>query len=309
MFKGILTPAITILHEQRKVDFEGNKIFIDRLIESGVNGILFLGSIGEFYAFTLEEKKEFVKFAVHTVGKRVPVLIGTGGMIEEEVIELTRFAEREGADGAVVISPYYFKLNTKAVYRYYAQIARSTSLPIMLYNFPDRTGIDLKPPLVLRLVKEFPHIVAYKDTVDCISHTRKLIQAVKDYRPDFRVLSGYDEYLVSNLMAGGDGILGGLTNVAPTLFIRLLGAYRSGNLETVTALQAKISILMNLYDVSQPFIAAIKGAVAASGVPVGAFVREPSGELSQQQLEAVRAIMLKARYQPMSGGNPSVKPG
>ncbi len=294
MFKGILTPAVTILNEQKKADFEGNKVFIDRLVENGVNGILFFGSIGEFYAFSMNEKKEFIQFVIRTVGKRVPVLIGTGGMVEEEVIELTRFAEQEGADGVVVISPYYFRLNTKALFQYYAQLARKTSLPIMLYNFPDRTGIDLDPGLVLQLVKEFSHIVAYKDTVDCISHTRKVIQTVKDYRPDFRVLSGYDEYLIPNLLAGGDGILGGLTNVTPKLFVRLLEAYHSGDFATITALQKKIAILMSLYDVSQPFIAAIKGAVSASGLPVKPFVKEPAGGLNQQQLEAIQGILLKA---------------
>jgi dihydrodipicolinate synthase/N-acetylneuraminate lyase len=102
MFKGIMTPVITALDTQGKIDFAGNEIIINRLIANGMNGLLFLGSIGEFFALTMEEKKEFIHFVVKTVGKRVPVLIGTGGTVQEEVIELTQFAEREVADGITV---------------------------------------------------------------------------------------------------------------------------------------------------------------------------------------------------------------
>lgn len=295
MFKGIFTPVITILDQQGKLDFKGNEIVINRLIDNGVNGLLFLGSIGEFFALTSAEKQEFTRFVIRTVGKRVPVLIGTGGTVQEEVIAFTKFAEQEGADAAVVISPYYFKLDAETMYRYYANVARSTSLPIMLYNFPDRTCADLEPDLVLRLAKEFSHIVAVKDTVDNISHTRKVIQTVKEIRPDFSVLSGFDEYLVPNLMAGGDGVIGGLSNVVPDIFAGLWRAYHAQEFGKVAEAQAKISILMNLYDVSQPFVAAIKGAVLAKGVPINPVTKEPSVALTQQQMNEIRSILEKAR--------------
>jgi 4-hydroxy-tetrahydrodipicolinate synthase len=294
MFKGILTPVITILDEQGKLDFAGNQIVINRLIANGMNGLLFLGSIGEFFAFTMEEKKEFIKFVVKTVDKRVPVLIGTGGTVQGEVIELTRFAEKAGADGVVVVSPYYFKLDSETIYRYYVNLARSTSLPIMLYNFPDRTASDLTPDLVLRLVKEFSHIVAIKDTVDNISHTRKLIQVVKAERPEFTILSGFDEYLIPNLMAGGDGVLCGLTNIVPDLFAGLLKAYHAKDFEKIAVAQSKISMLMNLYDVTSPFIAGIKGAVALQGVPISVAVKVPAAVITEQQLNVIRNILAKA---------------
>jgi 4-hydroxy-tetrahydrodipicolinate synthase len=294
MFKGVLTPVITILDNQGKVDFEGNKIIINRLIDNGMNGLLFFGSIGEFFALSIEQKKKFIQFVVKTVAKRVPVLIGTGGTVQEEVIELTQFAQREGADGVVIISPYYFKLDSETIYQYYANIARNTSLPIMLYNFPDRTASDLTPDLVLRLAKEFRNIVAIKDTVDNISHTRKLIQILKAERPDFTILSGFDEYLIPNLMAGGDGVLCGLTNVVPELFATLFKAYQAKNFERVVTLNAKISILMNLYDITNPFIAGLKGAVALRGVSISTSVKEPAAAITPQQMNAIRDILAKA---------------
>ncbi|GBG57658.1 dihydrodipicolinate synthase family protein [Sporomusaceae bacterium FL31] len=294
MFKGILTPVITVLDQKGRLDFPGNELVINRLINHGMNGLLFLGSIGEFTALTMEEKKEFIRYVVKIVSKRVPVLIGTGGTVQEEAIELTQVAEQEGADGVVVISPYYFKLTPEIIYRYYANIARNTALPMMLYNFPERTSSDLGPDLVTRLAADFTNIVAIKDTVDNISHTRKLIQAVKQQRPEFTILSGFDEYLLPNLMAGGDGVLCGLTNVVPEVFSELLKAYETKDFGKVARLNKKVSILMNLYDVSQPFIGAIKGAVAARGVAINPTVKEPAMELTEWQCAEIDKILMMA---------------
>lgn len=293
MFKGILTPVITVLDEHGKIDFQGNKIVIDRLIDNGMNGLLFLGSIGEFFALTMEEKKEFIQFVIKTVDKRVAVLIGTGGTVQEEVIELTQFAEKEGADGVTVISPYYFKHDDETIYRYFANVARNTSLPIMIYNFPERTAVNLEPELVLRLAKDFSNIVAIKDTVDNISHTRKLIQCIKPECPNFSILSGFDEYLLPNLLAGGDGVLCGLTNIIPEIFVDLMKGYAAKDFEKVAAAQGKISFLMKLYDVSQPFIAGIKGAVAVRGIPILPIVKEPGNKLTKEQMDVIRDHLAK----------------
>ena len=292
MFKGVITPVITVLDKNGNLDFSGNRLVINRLIDNGVNGLLFMGSIGEFFALSMKEKEEFIKFVVKTVNKRVPVLIGTGGTIQKDVLDLTHSAEEAGADGVVVISPYYFNLNSETLYRYYANVARSTSLPILIYNFPDRTTINIESELVLKLATDFKNIVGIKDTVDNISHTRQLIHVVKSVRPDFRILSGYDEYLIPNLMAGGDGVIGGMSNVIPNVFSGLLADYNKSNFSGVLAAQHKISMMMNLYSISQPFIAAIKGAVAAQGVPIGTFVKQPSIELNEKQVEEI-AVLLK----------------
>ncbi len=291
MFKGAITPAITVFDKQGKIDEAGNTQHINRLIDEGINGILFLGSIGEFFALTMDEKKEFIDLVVRVVDKRVPVLIGTGGTILAEVIELTNYAQQAGADAAVVISPYYFQLGNEALYRYYAELAKNTTMPIMIYNFPDRTSVNLDPQLVLRLAKEFSHVIGIKDTVDGISHTRKLIQIVKKERPDFCVMSGYDEYMVPNLLAGGDGGIGGLTNVIPGVFRDLLAAYEKQDFAAVAAGQAKISVLMNLYDLSSPFIAAIKGGVAAQGVKIATVTKEPSLALQPEQIAAIEKLV------------------
>jgi 2-dehydro-3-deoxy-D-pentonate aldolase len=295
VFKGVYTPAITVFDEKGNLDFKGNENVINHLINKGVNGFLFLGSIGEFFNLTLEERKEFIDFVVKTVNKRVPVLVGTAGTIVDEVVGLTRYAESAGADAAVVIQPYYFALDDESIYRFYAEVAGSTEMPIFIYNFPERTSVNLKPELVLRLARDFKNIVGIKDTVDNISHTRKLIQIVKSEIKDFAVFSGFDEYLVPNLLAGGDGTIGGLTNVCPEIVVKLYEAYKENNLEIVKEQQDKVYKLMSLYDKSQPFIGAIKTAAMLNGREIKSFVRKPAGELSQESIEDIKSLLEKVQ--------------
>jgi 4-hydroxy-tetrahydrodipicolinate synthase len=295
LLHGIFTPAITIFDRNGRLDYQGNEIVINRLVEQGVDGILVLGSIGEFFTMTAAEKRDLIGLAVRTVARRVPVLIGTGGTVVAEVIELTQYAQKAGADYAVVISPYYFRLDEESLYRYYAAVAQAVDLPVLLYNFPDRTAVDLSPQLVLRLARDFANIAGIKDTVDNISHTRKLIQTVKRVLPDFAVFSGFDEYLTLNLSAGGNGVIGGLSNLAPQLFVRLYRAYLEKDLSSVVVLQRRINALMTIYDVSQPFVAAIKAATALLVPGVSPISRPPAAVLTDESVSRIQDILETAQ--------------
>lgn len=291
MLKGIITPMITILDKERRIDFEGNKKMIETLIEGGVNGILFMGSIGEFFAMKMKERKEFISFAVKTVNKRVPVLIGTGGTSVDEVIELTKFAEIEKADAAVIVSPYYFKLNDETIYNYYSDIAKNTKLPIFIYNFPERTAVNINPKLVLKLAGEFPNIVGIKDTVDGMSHTRELIGIVKGEIPDFAVFSGFDEYLIPNLLSGGNGLIAGLTNVFPKLFTDAYKAFTRGDFQEINKFQKKVNKLMSIYSVAPHFITTIKTIKALQGLDIVPMPKKPYGLLDNDSIEKVKKII------------------
>jgi len=294
MFKGVFTPAITVFNDDGSLDWKGNEDVLHHLVDQGMNGVLILGSIGEFFSLSVSEKKQYISFAIKAVDGKIPVLVGTGHTNVDEVIEITSFAEKEGAAAAVVVSPYYLKLEEDSLYQYYADIAQSTKMPIMLYNFPDRTAISLSPELVLRLATDFQNIVGIKDSIDSMSHTRKLISLVKEKRKDFCIFSGFDEYLILNLMAGGDGTIGGLSNVAPKLFVDLFNAYNAKDFDLVYSLQNKVNTLMDIYDVSQPFVSSIKGAAAIMGRKIGYSMRKPSITLESSQLEKIRTILKKA---------------
>lgn len=295
MWKGVFTPVITVFDREGNLDLEGNEKILNRLVDSKVNGVLVQGSIGEFFTLSMEEKKLFASFAIRIINHRIPIFIGTGGTCVDEVIELTRHVEKEGADGAVVIAPYYFKLDDGSIYRYYGEVASSVDMPIILYNFPDRTAVNMEPELILRLAKDFPNIVGIKDTVDSISHTRKIIQTVKSEVKEFKVYSGFDEYLLPNLMAGGDGVIGGLSNIAPKIFVEYYEGFQKKDFEQMAGLQKIVNTLMNLYDQSQPFVPAIKEAVnlVVSG-GISSASRKPAGTLSKEQTETIRTILMEA---------------
>lgn len=297
MYNGIYTPSVTLLTESGEIDYSGMQKHIDTLISGGVNGILFLGSIGEFYAFTLQEKKALINFAVKAVDNRVNVIIGTGSTIMAEVIELTQYAKEAGADAAMLIAPYYFGPSHQTALKFFGDVANSVDLPIFLYNFPARNGIDLTPELVKELATQYSNIVGIKDTVDCISHTRKIIQTVRPHRPDFVVFSGFDEYYVANRISGGNGILSGLTNVTPDLFAELHKAYENNDFATVNRLGSKVVTLMKLYDVADFFVNGIKASIKFQGATLLPDSREPSVGITNEQKDQIKNIIEEAYNQ------------
>jgi len=291
MFKGVITPMVTILDENKAIDFEGTTRVVEYLIQGGVDGLLILGSIGEFFAMKRLEKEAYVKHVIEVVGGRVPVLVGTGGTQVDDIISFSKFSVAAGADAVLIVSPYYFMLDDESLYRYYAQIASEITTPIMLYNFPDRTGHDLSPNLIRRLALDFEHIVGVKDTVDNISHTRGIIQAVKPVRADFCIFTGFDEYFIPNLMAGGDGLIGGISNFYPSLFKTLYAAYQQCDMQTVLTCQAKISGLMQVYAQTRPFVSAIKMAVKLAGLDIVPEVKAPGAIANTEETQAIDSLL------------------
>lgn len=291
MFKGIYNPCITPLQENGSIDFAGLSAHVDNLIKAKINGILFFGSIGEFYNFSMEEKKELISFVVPYIKNKTKVLIGTGSNSLKETIELSNFAKEQKADGVVIVSPFYFNLSDEAVFKHFDEIAKNVDLPIILYNFPARTNSDLSPCLVAKLAQKHKNIVGIKDTVDNISHTRAIIKKVKSVREDFSVLSGFDEYYLANRISGGDGVLSGLTNVAPEIFVKMHEAYESNDFENTKKYAQKVSNLMFLYEKSDLFISAIKTAVKFGGVDIKTHLKEPQICTSDKQNEEIKQIL------------------
>ena len=291
IFSGVICPSITITKDDGSIDYELWGRHLDHLVEAGVNGVLIFGSIGEFYAFPLEVKNQVVDFAVKHVAGRIKVFAGIGDTRLESVIDFAKFCEDVGVDALVVVSPYYFGPSDAAAKRYFGAVASATELPVVLYNFPPRTGSDLSPELVAEMAAEHPTIVGIKDTVDTISHTRKVIRAVHKVNPRFAVFSGFDEYYLVNRVSGGAGVICGMTNVEPETFARLHRAYESGDYATAIDAAQRISHLMALYDQADLFIAAIKGAVKAKGLPVSTLIREPAAQLTDEQYERIQEIL------------------
>lgn len=289
-----ITPAVTVFHENGTVDYEACGRVYEHLIAGGVDGILILGSIGEFFAVKMDQKKELIRRAVETIGKRVKLIVGTTSMIFDEIIELSRFAGEAGADAVMVLPPFYFPLNEESMFQYFGKIAES--LPkqqIYLYNFPDRTGYDVTPGVTLRLAGRYPNIVGYKDTQAGMDHTRELIKLVKGARPDFEIYSGFDDNFAHNVLTGGNGCIGGLSNLVPELCHAWTEAVNGGDLEKTARIQRTIDRLMSVYQVGTPFVPFIKAAMELRGVPTRGLASFPFPVVSEEEKGRIRRILLE----------------
>lgn len=267
-FKGIIPPVITPLDENNHLDQASLKMTIDNLIESKVDGLFFLGSIGEFSQMNEKMRKKITEFVIDYVDQRVPVLIGTGTNTVLESVELSRFVERSGGAGAVVINPYYWKLSDKELLHYFDSISTSISIPMMIYNFPDRTGQDVDHFVVKSLVQRNPNVIGIKDTIDSISHIKNMILNVKTEYPKFSVLCGYDEHLLNTLLMGGDGGIIGTSNSEPGIFVNLLNAFRTNDMEKVKSLHLKIIQLSRIYGHEFSLLSTIKACMLQKGFTI-----------------------------------------
>ncbi|OLO36988.1 dihydrodipicolinate synthase family protein [Alkalihalophilus pseudofirmus] len=293
-FKGVIPPVSTVFTNEGKLDQKSTGKLIDFLIESQVDGLFFLGTGGEFSQMSVVERKEVAQFAVDYVKGRVPVLIGTGSTSTKEVIELSLHSKKVGADGVVVINPYYWPLSEEHLYQHYAKIAENVELPILLYNFPGLTGQDLSPDFVVKLVDQFPHIVGIKDTVDTAGHIRELIIKVKGKHPRFSVLCGFDDHLFNTLSLGGDGVISASGNFAPELTVGIYHAFQSNDIKLAVELHQRLAYIPLMYKLDSPFVNVIKEAMKMRGHDISTYVLPPARPLSEQKKQELKSILEKA---------------
>ncbi|WP_283682868.1 dihydrodipicolinate synthase family protein [Parablautia sp. Marseille-Q6255] len=270
-----ICPAVTLLDSNGHIDLEANAMLWENLISNGVDGILILGSIGEFFAIKTEEKKTFIRAAVSYIHKRIPLYVGTGGMLVQECIDLSNYALDQGADALVIISPFYFSLPTSSIENFYGQVASQVNGPIILYNFPDRTGYNLSPQLIRTLCGQYPNIIGIKDTTADMAHTRQIIQEVKKEFPSFLVYSGFDEFFLHNIQSGGDGCIAGISNFAPELTSLFADSVRKNDMPTMQLCQNQIDALMSIYTIGEQFIPIIKEAVHQTNISSASTVCMP----------------------------------
>lgn len=285
------TPVVTAFDKDGYLDIQGNRHIWDHLIHGGVSGLVIMGSIGEFFAMTHEEKKLMIDEVIAYAGGRTRLYIGTGCMTVEETVEMSNYALKAGADAVMIISPYYFSLSPDSIEYYYDEVASKVEGDLFLYNFPDRTGYDLTPDITIKLLRKHKNIKGYKDTLGTMAHTRKLIQTVSGEFPEFCVLSGFDEFFAHNVLCGGDGCIGGLSNIYPELFAEWVRAINEGDMGRVSQIQVIVDRAMAIYDVAHAFVPVIKTAVKLRGVEMDDYCKKPFIQPGDSEKEAIRTIM------------------
>lgn len=289
-----ITPAVTAFDKNGEIDYESLKKLYDHVIAGGIDGILILGSIGEFFAIPKKMKEELIRFAVKYINKRIELIVGTTSMDTAETIELSRYALNEGADAVIVIPPYYFALNDDSVEEYFDRIADSIDGNMYMYNFPDRTGYDLSPDVTVRLLRKHKNIIGYKDTTAGMDHTRELIKKVKPEFPNFCIYSGFDDNFARNILSGGDGCIAGLSNLAPELLSEWTKAFKNNDLYKVSEISKKVDRLMDIYNVGQPFVPYIKKALAMKGIIKCDKATFPLPSATKEQEDKLARIMAQA---------------
>lgn len=286
-----LTPVITAFDANGNLDIQANKNVYDYLINAGIDGLVIMGSTGEFYAMSVEQRKKLIDLVVSHVNHRTKVIIGTGCMTVEETIELSNYAIDAGADAVIVVSPYYFSLTDESLEFYFGKVAEAVRGNIYVYNFPDRTGHDISPELTLNLLRKHRNIVGYKDTVSSMAHTRKLIETIKNEFPEFEVLSGFDENFVHNVLAGGNGCISALTNVYPEIFVDWTKAVNENNMKKAAEIQCLVDKLSDLYEISKCFIPILKKAMVLKGLNIKDYCKTPLLQADEKQTNSIIKIM------------------
>ncbi|MDY6820946.1 MAG: dihydrodipicolinate synthase family protein, partial [Deferribacterota bacterium] len=281
----------TLFDSNKEIDFSANEKLIDRLIDAKINGILLLGSTGEFPYMDTNEKSSFIERGLKYINKRVPTIVGVSSTILEETYRLIEVAEKNMADALIVIAPYYYTMDERGLYSYFSDIARKTALPIIIYNFPERNNINISPNLIYALALEHKNIIGIKDTVDNISHTRKIILQFKNFNRDFYIFSGLDEYLIPNIIWGGSGGICGLSNIAPKLYVEIVNAFKNKDIDRLVYLQGHLSILLEIFDISNPFTIAIKYALNYVDSTFKHFVKYPNITLDNKKVEQIEKII------------------
>jgi 2-dehydro-3-deoxy-D-pentonate aldolase len=294
MFTGLMPAMVTPFDERGEVDLGATEAVVERFIEAGVDGISPLGSTGEASHLASEERKRFIEEVTRIVGGRVPLVVGVGAAGTREAIELAHHAEGVGVDAVLIVSPFYWKVGEEALFRHFAAVAESVDIPVLIYNLPMLTGIDLSPSLIARIATECPNVTGLKDTVTEYFHTVGVLREVKRVRPDFSVLSGWEDLILPSLLAGADGSICAFANVAPELFVNLVHSARDDNLQRAAELHRRVLSLVTLGGYSDPPISAIKLAMNKLSVPISPVVRGPALPIREDAHEKVESVLREA---------------
>ena len=286
IFEGCGT-AISTPFTNDNVNFEEFGKLLENQIKNKVDAIIVCGTTGESATMTEKEKKETIKFAIDKVNKRTKVIIGTGSNNTQSAIEMSKYAESVGADGLLVVTPFYNKTTQKGLIEHYKVIANSVDLPIIMYNVPSRTGVNILPETCLELSK-IDNIVGIKEASGDISQVAKIANLCED---NLSIYSGNDDQIIPVLSLGGKGVISVLSNIMPEYTHNMTKKYLNGEVEEARKMQLDVLDLISaLFSEVNPI--PVKYALNLLGYDYGK-PRLPLIELSEQNQTKIKEIMKK----------------
>ncbi|CCQ98095.1 dihydrodipicolinate synthase [[Clostridium] ultunense Esp] len=284
-FGRLLTAMVTPFDEELEINWPQVDRLVDHLIATGTEAIVVAGTTGESPTLTKEEKLELYRRVKERAHGKALTIAGTGGNNTKESIALTKKAEEIGVDGVMLVVPYYNKPSQEGLYRHFKAIAEETSLPIMLYNIPGRSGINMNADTVLRL-SLLPNIRAVKEASGNLSQVAKIIEGTPE---DFLLYSGDDSMLLPILSIGGHGVVSVASHVIGNEIRRMINAFFAGDVQEAARLHRKnLKIFEGLFFTSSP--APVKAALELKGFHVGG-LRLPLVSLSEEERERVKGFL------------------
>lgn len=286
IFKGAGVAIVTPFTSDNQVDYDKLGELIDFQVENGTDCIIICGTTGESSTLTHEEHLDCIRYAVKKTAGRIPVVAGTGSNCTETAIYLSQEAEKAGADGLLLVTPYYNKATQNGLIKHFTAIANSVKLPIILYNVPSRTGCNILPETAAALAKNVENIVGIKEASGNISQVAKLA-ALTDGSID--IYSGNDDQIVPILSLGGVGVISVLSNVAPQQTHDIVAEYLAGNVAKSAKLQLDaVELCGALFCEVNPI--PVKAALNMMGFEVGG-LRAPLTEMEPQNQEKLKKAM------------------
>lgn len=286
---NIIVPVVTVFDHSGKPDYEDNKKVADYLIQNGVDGILVLGSTGEFTELTVAEKRDFLAFYAEYVNGRVPLFAGTGSTNFHQTLELSNAVYDMGYRAPLVIGPYYYGMDQEHLFTYYDTLAKHLKGDMYIYNYPARSGHSIAAETVRRLAEANPNIVGLKDTVTEPGHTNQICRALEG-RP-FEVYSGFDDQFLYNLSAGGHGSIGGLANIVPDIWSDLIRSVNNGDFARALKLTPLLHKLMPIYEMGSSCSLLFKKLMVCRGVDISPKAIFPFDESDSVAFESVKKLL------------------
>lgn len=249
-FGRLMTAMVTFFHEDGSLNADGTADFAAWLVEHGSDAILVSGTSGEAPTMTVEEKEELFTKVIAKINHKAPVIVGTGSNNTADVLKMNELAEKVGADGVLVVGPYYNKPSQEGFYQHFKTIAEHTKLPIIIYNVPGRTGTNILPETINRLARECSNIVAVKEASGNVSQVAELYRIAPE---DFSIYSGDDGLILPLMSVGAVGLISVLSNVGGELLQDLMTSYEKGEVQKARDLNAKmIPQARSMFLVSNP---------------------------------------------------------
>lgn len=286
IFTGAGVALITPFKKDGSIDYDKLNEILDYQIDNGTDSIIITGTTGEASTMTEAEHIECIRACVSYVKGRVPVIAGSGSNCTHTAVELTKEAQKAGADGALVVTPYYNKATQNGLIEHFTTVAKATDLPIILYNVPSRTGCNIQPKTAATLVKTVDNIVGIKEASGNISQVAELMYETQG---DIDLYSGNDDQIVPIMSLGGKGVISVLSNVAPRDTHDIVMKYLEGDVETSRKLQIKYLELCNaLFCEVNPI--PVKKAMELMGLCEGT-LRLPLTEMTQPNVERLQKAM------------------